>query len=260
MDEDGFGLRRLFSGLHRREEFFERILQSDGASRRILRLYLVLVLLSFCYGVIMGSYHGLLQSLATGVKIPLLLSLTLVICCPAFLVIQLILGSQLRLSQMIAIVLSGFVLTVSIMIAFAPILIFFQLTGGNYHFLILLHLLIWALSGFFGMKTIVDALKFSCEKKSIYPQTGVVVFRFWVVIFAFVGVQLAWNLRPFLGDRQRPFQLFREYEGNFYTAVIYSVRQLTGGEGRGAEPPSEDQRQSRKTLLPFMLEEDREGN
>ena len=78
------------------------------------------------------------------------------------------------------------------------------------------------------MKTIIDALKFSCEKKNIYPQTGVTVFRFWVVIFVFVGIQLAWNLRPFLGDRGQPFRLFRRYEGNFYTALIYSVQQLFG--------------------------------
>ena len=76
------------------------------------------------------------------------------------------------------------------------------------------------------MKTIIDALRFSCEKKNIYPQTGVIVFRFWVVILAFVGIQLAWNLRPFLGDRGEPFKLFRQYEGNFYTALIYSVKQL----------------------------------
>ena len=55
------------------------------------------------------------------------------------------------------------------------------------------------------------------------------MFQFWVVILAFVGIQLAWNLRPFLGDRDRPFKVFREYEGNFYEAIIFSVKQLAGG-------------------------------
>ncbi len=76
------------------------------------------------------------------------------------------------------------------------------------------------------MVTIIRALKFSCERKNVYPQTGVVVFRFWVVILAFVGIQLAWNFRPFLGDRDKPFELFRDYEGNFYAALIYSIDQL----------------------------------
>jgi hypothetical protein len=86
------------------------------------------------------------------------------------------------------------------------------------------------------MKTILDALKFSCEKKSVYPQTGVVVFRFWVVILAFVGIQLAWNLRPFLAEREKPYALFRKYEGNFYTAVIYSIQQLSQPEKEFRQP------------------------
>jgi len=85
------------------------------------------------------------------------------------------------------------------------------------------------------MKTIVDALKYSCEKKNVYPHVGVVVFRFWVVILAFIAIQLAWNLRPFLGDRGRPFELFRDYEGNFYTALIYSVRQIVTAKDKTPE-------------------------
>ena len=72
----------------------------------------------------------------------------------------------------------------------------------------------------------VDALKFACDKKNIYPQIGVSVFRIWIIILAFVGIQLAWNLRPFLSDKGEDFKLFRKYEGNFYTAITYSVRQL----------------------------------
>ena len=85
------------------------------------------------------------------------------------------------------------------------------------------------------MKTIIDALKFSCEQKNIYPKIGVDVFRFWVVILAFVGIQLAWNLRPFLGDTGKPFKLFREYKGNFYTALIYSGQQLLQGNDNKVE-------------------------
>jgi hypothetical protein len=68
----------------------------------------------------------------------------------------------------------------------------------------------------------IDALKFACEKKDIYPRTGVSVFRIWMIILAFVGIQIAWNLRPFLCNKTEEFKLFRKYEGNFYTAIIYS--------------------------------------
>ena len=52
------------------------------------------------------------------------------------------------------------------------------------------------------------------------------MFRIWIIILAFVGIQLSWNLRPFLCEKNEEFKLFRKYEGNFYTAVIYSVQQL----------------------------------
>jgi hypothetical protein len=52
------------------------------------------------------------------------------------------------------------------------------------------------------------------------------VFKTWIVIFAFVSSQLAWNLRPFVGNKDMPFQLFREHEGNFYVATIQSVGNL----------------------------------
>ena len=127
---------------------------------------------------------------------------------------------------MIVIVLSGVVLTATIALSFAPIVVVFQVTGGNYHFLQLLHVVIFVFAGIFGMRLMVDALKYACENKSIYPQIGVTIFRIWIIILAFVGIQLAWNLRPFLCEKHEEFKIFRKYEGNFYTAIIYSVEQL----------------------------------
>ncbi|MHC4640311.1 MAG: actin-binding WH2 domain-containing protein, partial [Planctomycetota bacterium] len=181
---------------------------------------------TFLYGVVMGSYNGFLQAISSGIKVPLLLSLAILICFPAFFIIQYALGSKLGFCQMFMIILSGFVITGLIMLSFAPIVIFFLITGCNYSFLKLLHVAIFALSGFFGMKTILDALRFSCEKKSVYPKIGVVVFRFWIIILAFVGMQLAWNLRPFVGSRDMQFELLRKREGNFYIAVLQSVGDL----------------------------------
>ena len=259
----------FFPTLQNREDFFQKIMGETNVLTKILNQYLLLNLFSFLYGVVMGSYHSFLQAVVAGAKVAVLFSLVILICFPAFFIIQFILGSKLRLHQMVSIILSGFVLTTSIMVSFAPIVIFFLLTGGNYYFLQLLHISIFLLSGFFGMKTIIDALKFSCEKKSVYPQVGVVVFRFWVVIMAFVGIQLAWNLRPFLGDRGQPFELFREYEGNFYTAIIYSGKQLISPRDKTVEEQAADSGDPNKgestieyngnpdSLLEFLLNQDK---
>jgi len=227
MPNEKFSFASLLPSLQNNEEYFEKIADEQNIGRRVRQLSLLLAASTFFYGLIMGCYSGFLQALTAGVKVPVLFALSLLICFPAFFLLQFILGSKMKLSQMTAIILAGFVLTGVIMVSFTPIVVFFMLTGGNYHFLQLLHVAIFVLSGAFGMKTVLDALKFSCERKSVYPQTGVLVFRFWVVILAFVGIQLAWNLRPFLAERDKPYALFRAYEGNFYTAVMYSIGQLS---------------------------------
>ncbi|MFC1564209.1 hypothetical protein ACFL6G_04690 [candidate division KSB1 bacterium] len=236
MDNKNFSISELFPNFQNKDDFFRRITSEKGVLKKIIVLYLILNVFSFFYGVVMGSYHSFLQAVTAGVKVSLLFTLVLVICFPAFFIIQHILGSKLKLYQMVSIILSGFVLTAAIMVSFIPVVIFFVLTGSNYYFHQLLHILVFVIAGLFGMKIVIDALRYSCETKNVYPQTGVVVFRFWVVILAFVGMQLAWNLRPFLGDRGEPYQLFRQYEGNFYTAVIYSVKQLFQSE----EPEEEN--------------------
>jgi hypothetical protein len=219
------GFKEVFKVFQNTESYFED--RNNIQSRRlILNQVLTIIVFTFLYGVVMGSYHSLLQSVAAGLKVTFLFFSAIIICFPSFYVIQQVLGSRMTFRQMVLIILSGFVLSSAIALSFAPIVLLFQLTGGNYHFLQLLHVAIFMFAGIFGMKLMIDALKFACEKKDIYPQIGVSVFRIWIVILAFVAIQIAWNLRPFLSEKTEEFKLFRKYEGNFYTAIIYSIQQL----------------------------------
>jgi hypothetical protein len=51
----------------------------------------------------------------------------------------------------------------------------------------------------------------------------------WIVLFGFVGTQLAWTLRPFFGDPGQPFGVFREVGGTFYADVLRTLGDLLGG-------------------------------
>jgi hypothetical protein len=224
------GLLWFLYSFQNKDAFFEQLTDPDKAKKQVGSLLGYVFILAFMYGLSMGSFNGPLQALTTAIKIPVLLTVTLLVCFPALFVIQTLLGSKLRLVQMTSIILVGIALMMSIIFSFIPIVVVFLFTGSNYYFMHLLHIGVFLVAGIFGMKMIVDALKFSCEKKNIYPQIGVVVFRFWILIFIFVGVQIAWNLQPYLGDSDRQFRLFRKHEGNFYTAVIYSIKQLAPGQ------------------------------
>jgi hypothetical protein len=48
----------------------------------------------------------------------------------------------------------------------------------------------------------------------------------WILLFGFVGTQLAWTLRPFVGSPGEPFQLFREIDGNFYVDIVRTIGSL----------------------------------
>ena len=45
------------------------------------------------------------------------------------------------------------------------------------------------------------------------------VFVCWIVLFALVGAQMSWVLRPFIGNPNQPFEWFRSRESNFFEAV-----------------------------------------
>jgi hypothetical protein len=219
------GIREAFKIFQNYEAYFND-LDKRQSNRLIFNQVLLICGFAFLYGMVMGSYHSFLQSVVTGLKVIVLFISTVIICFPSFFIIQQVLGSKMGFRQMIVIVLSGVLLTATIALSFAPIVVVFQVTGGNYHFLQLLHVAIFIFAGVFGMRIMVDALKYACENKNIYPQIGVTVFRIWIIILAFVGIQLAWNLRPFLCEKNEEFKVFRKYEGNFYTAIVYSVQQL----------------------------------
>lgn len=216
-----------FEVLQERDAHFEKITQETYPTNIISAQILIIALFSFFYGLIMGSYNSWMQALSSGAKLTSLLFLTLIICFPSFYIVQLVLGSKVKIKQLAVMMLSGFLMTTTIMLAFAPIVLLFQLSGDNYNFLKFLHVGVFIFSGFFGMRAVLDALRNSFAEQGVYPQIGLSIFRVWVIIFAFVGIQLAWNLRPFVGYKDMPFELFRENtQGNFYSSMIKSLGEM----------------------------------
>jgi hypothetical protein len=223
----------VFNVFRQGDDYFELLGEKEFSKRNFLKQVVIILLFSLLYGVAMGSYNGLLQSISTGIKVPSLIFLSLLICFPALFVIQYMIGSTMNIFQMANIILSGFVVFTTISLSFSPIVVFFMITSENYAFLKLLHVAIFIFSGIFAISTILKGLTFSCEKKNIYPKKGLTIFKTWVFIIAFVSSQLAWNLRPFIGNQKMPFEVFRKHEGNFYIAVINSIVELTKSEQGG---------------------------
>jgi hypothetical protein len=48
----------------------------------------------------------------------------------------------------------------------------------------------------------------------------------WILLFGFVGTQLAWTLRPFFGSPGMEFSLYRQIDGNFYAEIFRTISGL----------------------------------
>jgi hypothetical protein len=48
----------------------------------------------------------------------------------------------------------------------------------------------------------------------------------WILLFGFVGTQLAWTLRPFFGSPGMAFSLYRDIDGNFYAEIFRTLSNL----------------------------------
>jgi hypothetical protein len=227
----GFGafLAQILSD---RDQFYTEVAEGEGLREKLAHALRTLVALCGLYGAAAGAYAGPAQALSSAIKLPLLFLGTLAICFPGFFVIQVLVGSRLRLAQVLALVLGALSLSAILLAAVVPITVFFLFTGANYYFLTLLHVLIVLGAGLVGMSALHDGLSFACEKRGVYPKKAMTIMKVWAVLFAFVGIQAAWNLQPFVGDRGLPFKFFRHNEGNFYTAVIYSLEKLMKGQDR----------------------------
>jgi len=54
-------------------------------------------------------------------------------------------------------------------------------------------------------------------------QASMSLLYVWILLFGFVGTQLAWTLRPFFGSPGEKFELFRSIDGNFYVDIIRTL-------------------------------------
>src|SRR6266516_3804789 len=221
-----------------RERFFEDVVADTGLRAKLRYAALTIVGLAGFFGFVAGAYSGPAQALSAGIKLPFLFFATFAVCFPAFFVVQVLVGSRLRLLQVVVLVFGALALTSVLLAAFVPITAFFLITGANYYFQHLLNIAIAGVAGLFGMYALHEGLSVVCEKRGVYPRKALTIMRAWAVLFAFVGIQLAWSLRPFLGDRNEPFQVFGRYQGNFYAAIIYAVNKLLQGEEKPTALPA----------------------
>ena len=207
--------------LRNRWDFFDEIQTSNEIATKIRDMLISSISFFALYGAVMGSSNSALQALTSAIKLPILFLITLVICLPTLYFFNLLFGSRLTLPQTLALILTAITVTAVLTLSFAPISLFFWLTAPHYQFFKLLNVAILTLTGFFGLTFLVSGMNHVQQEDRRTARA--LILWIWIFIYGFVGTQMAWTLRPFLGAPGYPFQIFRQLGGNFYVNVIESI-------------------------------------
>jgi len=215
--------------LRDRYQFFEEIREGIGVQEKTRSMVVSTAAFLAVYGAVLGSTHSLIQALSSATKLPILFLITLAICVPALYVLSVLFGASQRLTQSIALVLSAITVTAVLLLSFAPITFFFMLTTSGYQFFKLLNVLFFVIAGSLGMVFLSQGVQVvSTSDKQEGVKMRRLLLYVWIVLYAFVGSQMAWTLRPFIGYPDAKFELVRELGGNFYSNVLISLGEVLG--------------------------------
>jgi len=193
------------------------------------------LMLGGCYGLFMGVYGAMRsdnpsvgQLVASTVKVPALFLLTLGVTFPSLYVFSALVRSRLTAEATLRLLLAAIGINLALLASFGPVTGFFTLSTQSYPFMVFLNVVFFTVSGIAGLVFLGRALNVVFEPEEPTHSVGLarIVFRVWIFVYAVVGAQMAWILRPFIGTPGKPFTLFRERDSNFFAAVYEAISQL----------------------------------
>jgi len=220
--------------LRNRHQFFKEIAQGIALQNKLRSMLVSSALFLALFGAVMGSTHSLWQALSSALKLPILFLATLIVCSPTLYFFNVLFGSDQSLTQNVVLIMTAITVTAVLLLSFSPIMLFFLLTTSHYQFFKLLSVAVFAIAGGMGViflsqgMRVVASSGVSSSNTEKGRRSRRWVLRLWVIVYGFVGSQMAWTLRPFIGAPSMKFELFRQLGGNFYANVLISMAEVLG--------------------------------
>ena len=237
-------------------------------------LVLIALVLAAVSGIGIGSYalirklfddkgataDALLQMVSSGLKLPVLFFLTLLITVPSFYVFNALIGSRFTLDALARQMTGMLAVMTTVLCSLVPILVFFSFSTSSYLFIKLLGVLICGIAGVIGLWFLIKTVRRAhhvvvnrpgpaasatpegasspmlnalnpppLSSPSELGRGSMLSFYLWIIAFGLVGLQMSWMLRPFIGTPHSEFAWLRSRESNFFIDVARSIGELIGG-------------------------------
>jgi len=197
------------------------VIEAGRDAPRLLRLGLLLAIFGMLYGAVMGSYGGwggerLWQVAFSAVKVPLLLLATFALSLPSFFVLNTLAGLRGDFPRALRALAAAQCGLTIILASLAPLTVVWYISFEDYAGAILFNGVMFA-----AATVLAQGLLRRCYRDLIArsPRHRWML-RAWVIVYAFVGIQMAWVLRPFVGAPGVEPTFFRPGAwGNAYEAV-----------------------------------------
>jgi len=205
--------------------------QGGGTGKKLLQLCAMILLFGVIYGAAMGSFGGLrgerlLQIVFAGIKVPILLLCTFAISLPSFFVINTLFGLRSDFAHAVRALIATQAAVTIVLASFAPLTIVWYVSFENYNAAIIFNAVMFGLASVAAQGLLRRFYHPLIQRDPRHR----LLLRAWLVIYAFVGIQMGWTLRPFIGHPDAPVRFFRaDAWGNGYVELFQKVLQLLGG-------------------------------
>lgn len=195
------------------------------APQKALRL---IILCGMLHGAIMASFRldtpeRWLLVLFGAIKTPMLILCATALCLPAFFVINTVLGLRRDFALAARCILCGQAALTAALASLGPFVRFLYFCGLSHRWAVLSNAFVFALCTLVAHTITLRRYRPLLAISRAHRFT----LWFWVVSYAFVGTQLGWMLRPFIGTPGKPAAFLRDEP--FSNAYVVIAKLILGG-------------------------------
>lgn len=208
---------------------------SAWSTSRMFLYVAVIVAGTATFGAAVGSWRDPLQALYTAIKFPLIVLLTTLGNGLLNGMLAPLLGTNIRFRQSLLAVFMSFTIAAAVLGACSPLLYYIiwntpplSREGGaaatTHSFILITVVAAIAFAGLAANVRLFQLLRQLSGSRTAARRTLVA----WLAGNLFLGSQISWILRPFVGSPSLPIEFLRadKFHGNFFEAVYHALRRL----------------------------------